>query len=166
MFRHRLLVTGLALLAAIASPVVPVVAQTPNAPAGDWPEHNRTLRGDCYSPLAQITPANVRRLRPVATFETGVKCSFQTVPVVVDGTMYLTTYNHTYAIDAATGKLKWKQVLDVKPAGTGAQRGVAYADGRVFRGAPDGYYGIDLSGVRRTAGAPPAAGPARSVPSR
>ena len=30
-------------------------------------------------------------------------------PIVVDGVMYITTsYNHVYAVDAVTGKQKWK----------------------------------------------------------
>jgi alcohol dehydrogenase (cytochrome c) len=139
MSRRRLIVTGLPVLGALASLAAPGVAQTTATPNGDWMTFNRTLRGDRYSPLREITPANVRRLRPVAAFETGVECSFQTGPVVVDGMMYLTTYKHTYAIDAATGKLKWKHVRSVEKTGLGSHRGVGYLNGRVFRGASDGY---------------------------
>jgi hypothetical protein len=35
--------------------------------------YNRTLQGDRYSPLKEITTANVKNLNPVATFDTGEK---------------------------------------------------------------------------------------------
>ena len=126
-----LLLSSLALFSAAGS-----LAQVPDS---DWHTFNRTYRGDRFSPLSEITAANVSRLQPVARFETGVETSFQTGPVVVDGTLYCTTYKHTYAIDAATGKLKWKDVADLKKTGLGSHRGVAHLDGKVFRGYSNGW---------------------------
>jgi glucose dehydrogenase len=68
-----------------------------------------TYAGDRFSPLTDITTANVARLRPVCTFDTGEQVSFQTGPVVVNGVMYLTSDRATFAIDAATCAVKWKQ---------------------------------------------------------
>ena len=71
----------------------------------------------------------------MCTFETGEQVSFQTGPVVVNGTMYLTSDRGTYAIDAATCAVKWKQSLAFPASSLQVNRGVAYDNGRVFRGA-------------------------------
>jgi alcohol dehydrogenase (cytochrome c) len=124
------------LMAALAA--VPSIAPVQGTGV-DWPTYNGNQLGDRYSTLHEITAANVHRLRPVARFETGTIASFQTGPIVVDGVLYCTTYKHTYAIDAATGKLKWKDVSDIKKTGLGSNRGAAFSDGRVFRGFSNGY---------------------------
>ena len=77
------------------------------------------------------------QLRPVARFDLGFTSSLQTGPIVVDGTMFLTAFKRTYAIDAATGQLKWKQ-MQPDAEGKGAHRGVAYMNGRVIRGSHNG----------------------------
>src|SRR5688572_3132548 len=77
------------------------------SPAGidtvaDWLTYNRTLEGHRGSPLADIDTANVRRLHPVCSFPLGERVSFQSGPVVVGGTMYVTSPEHTWALDAST----------------------------------------------------------------
>ena len=55
------------------------------------------------------------KLHLLHTFDLGKDVSsMQTGPVVIDGIMYFTTDTVTYAINAATGKLKWKWVRPVK----------------------------------------------------
>ena len=107
--------------------------------ANDWITFNRTYNGDRYSPLKQVTPANVGKLHLLHTFDMGSDASSnQSGPVVIDGIMYFATDTVTYAIDAATGVLKWKRKRDVAhPKGLGVNRGVAYYDGKLFRGASD-----------------------------
>jgi alcohol dehydrogenase (cytochrome c) len=102
---------------------------------GDWRAYNRSLAGDRHSPLQQVTRANVVRLRPVCSFDSKERLAFQTGPVVIDGTMYFTTDTNTYAIDAATCALKWKQRTSQPATYLKANRGVAFDDGRLFRGA-------------------------------
>jgi alcohol dehydrogenase (cytochrome c) len=108
---------------------------------GDWLTYNRTYNSDRYSPLKQITRANVKNLHLLHTFDLGKDVSsMQTGPVVINGVMYFTTDTVTYAINAITGALKWKRVRPVeKPAGYGANHGVAYLDGKLFRGASDAH---------------------------
>ena len=133
-------VTGLLLL--IASGAV-MAQDDPN----DWPTFNRTLQGDRFSPLDEITRSNVSSLKRVATFDSGQRLNFQSGPIVVDGTIYVSTVYHTYAVDGRTGKLKWKHVHKMPvPGGTGAHRGVAYLDGMIFRGFNDGIVaGLDAA---------------------
>ena len=113
----------------------------------DWTTYNRTLEGNRGSPLRQIDTANVARLRPVCAFALGERVPFQSGPIVVDGTMYVTTAEHTYALDAATCKLRWdhRYRYDPRPDfDLKVNRGVAYADGQVFRGSNDGrLYALD-----------------------
>ena len=48
-----------------------------------WPSYNRSLDGQRYSPLAQITTENVARLKPVCEMAMGEEGGFQTGPVVI-----------------------------------------------------------------------------------
>ncbi|HEU4698257.1 MAG TPA: PQQ-binding-like beta-propeller repeat protein [Gemmatimonadales bacterium] len=105
------------------------------ADAAEWRTYNRSYDGQRFSPLTQLTTANVAQLRRVCTYDTKEQVSFQTGPLVVDGTMIFTTDTATYAIDAATCAPKWKRGTGQKPTFLGAHRGVAYDGGRVFRGA-------------------------------
>lgn len=75
----------------------------------DWPGYNRSHAGDRFSPLRQINTTNVSRLRSVCTFDAKERVAFQTGPLVVGGTLYFTTDTNSYAIDAATCALRWKQ---------------------------------------------------------
>jgi len=58
--------------------------------------------------LKQISTANVKDLRLDWIFQTGQAGSFETVPAVVDGVMYLTAANgYAYALDARSGRQLW-----------------------------------------------------------
>jgi alcohol dehydrogenase (cytochrome c) len=122
----------------------PAFATTPIADIdtiADWIAYNRTLEGNRGSPLADIDTTNVSQLRPICSFDLGERASFQTGPVVVGGTMYLTTAERTYAVDAASCQLRWKHIYEYRPRpdfDLKVNRGVAYAGGRLFRGTNDG----------------------------
>ena len=95
-----------------------------------------------FYPAKQINSSNVAKLRPAFTFQTEVLESMETAPIVVDGVMYLTTsYNHVYAIDAATGKEMWHYKHKMGPVTTYCcgpnNRGVAIAGDKVFMGTLD-----------------------------
>ena len=95
-----------------------------------------------YYPASQINSGNVARLRPAFTFQTEVLESMETAPIVVDGIMYLTTsYNHVYAVDAATGKEFWHYKHKQGPVTTYCcgpnNRGVAIMGDRLFMGTLD-----------------------------
>ena len=81
----------------------------------DEPENWLHYRGDYsgrnHRPLKQINKENVGDLQAQWVFQTGVGAAakFQTVPLVVDGMMYLTApYNNGYALDARTGRVLWR----------------------------------------------------------
>ena len=88
-----------------------------------------------YSPLVQINKANVSQLEVAWTYSTGELKAIrgkhiESTPLVVDGTLYLTTaFLKVVALDAATGKHKW--TFDPFPNGT---KGILFASGGVNRG--------------------------------
>jgi len=76
---------------------------------GDWPMVRRTYDGWGYSPLDQITPANVARLRPAWVFSTGVANGHEAPPIVANGVMFVATPgNQVIALDAKSGALLWR----------------------------------------------------------
>jgi PQQ-dependent dehydrogenase (methanol/ethanol family) len=61
-----------------------------------------------FYPNRQINTGNVSKLHPAWIFQTDVKESLETTPIVVNGVMYVTTsFNHVYALDARTGEELW-----------------------------------------------------------
>ncbi|WP_234682280.1 pyrroloquinoline quinone-dependent dehydrogenase [Bradyrhizobium monzae] len=56
----------------------------------------------------QINQKNVKNLHVAWIYQTDVKESLETSPIVVDGVMFVTTsYSHVYALDAKTGRELW-----------------------------------------------------------
>ena len=80
-----------------------------NPDAGDWLMVRRTFNGWGYSPLKQITPANVSRLEPVWTFATGQENGHEAPPIVNGDYMFVATPgNQVLALDARSGELLWR----------------------------------------------------------
>ncbi len=95
-----------------------------------------------YYPASQINTGNVASLRPAFQFQTELVESMETAPIVVDGVMYITTsYNHVYALDAATGKEFWHYKHKMGPVTTFCcgpnNRGVAIMGDRLYMGTLD-----------------------------
>jgi len=95
---------------------LPVRAQEPKD-AG-WPAYGGTLEGQRYSVAQQIDATNVAQLQPAWTFHmhtfdtpspfSNWRASTETTPVLWEGTLYFDSpFDTVYAVDAATGKLKW-----------------------------------------------------------
>jgi len=77
----------------------------------NWLTFGRDYTNQRWSPLRQITSANVRTLQLKWIYQTGISRlgSFETSPVVVDGVMYVTTpYNTLMAVDARSGRQIWR----------------------------------------------------------
>ncbi len=109
----------------------------------DWLLYGRTYDNQRFSPLTQIDRSNVKRLAVKAIIHTGFFNSMEATPIVVDGTLYVSTPNdHVQAYDAASGELKWSYnpVLGYTDNCCGPQsRGVAVAYGKVFIAQLDGH---------------------------
>jgi alcohol dehydrogenase (cytochrome c) len=111
------------------------------ADSADWPSYGRDYSNRRFSPLAQISSGNVSQLRLAWRYKTGIPHSFEATPLVIDGTMYVSTpLNHVVALDAATGSKKWEYAHELSTTVhcCGAvNRGVAVYDGRVYMGTLD-----------------------------
>jgi alcohol dehydrogenase (cytochrome c) len=126
----------------------PAAAPTQSGAAnGDWITYNGPLGGDRFSPLDEITPANVARLRQVCAFDTPDTVSLQSGIVAVGGTLYFTAFDNTYAVDGATCAQKWKHHRAEPDTFLKVNRGVGYSDGAVFRGTSDGHV-LGLDAIR------------------
>src|SRR5918992_2562249 len=78
---------------------------------GDWTTYGGNDWNNRYSQLKSITASNVTRLVPRMVFQTGIARlgSFENTPIVVNGTMYVTTpYNTAMAYDLNTRKELWR----------------------------------------------------------
>ena len=151
MFRSRFINATLALLAAVALAPSAVSAQgiddarmkAANADNANWLLHGRDYGNQRFSPLDQINTGNVSKLVPKFIYQTGIAGTFQATPIVADGVMYISTpFSHVVAIDAATGKEKWryehKRTTDKLCCGP-SNRGVSLGYGKVFIGTVDAH---------------------------
>jgi len=104
----------------------------------EWLTFNGDYSANRFSTLRQITTRNVKSLRQVGRYQLPETTSFQAGPVMVGNTIYVTTATATYAMDARSGKLRWSNKYTPKSMGLGTPvRGVAYANGWLYRGTPD-----------------------------
>jgi alcohol dehydrogenase (cytochrome c) len=110
---------------------------------GNWLTYSRDLLGHRFSPLDEITTANVANLK--------VKWAFQfpsdrneVSPIVVDGIMYVTGPHWAAALDAHTGRQLWSWTRpipkDYRSIGFGqVSRGPAVLDDKLFVATLDCY---------------------------
>lgn len=98
-----------------------------------WSVYKADAASSSFSPLKQVNKENVSALRLAWTFNPGdarpgsrfgnAECN----PIIIDGTLYATSARHRlYALDAATGGLKWSYDPFEGGEGGGIYRGVAY----------------------------------------
>ncbi|MCD2172148.1 glucose/quinate/shikimate family membrane-bound PQQ-dependent dehydrogenase [Rhizobium sp. C4] len=98
-----------------------VVAQNPNlgeeTKTGNWPAYGRTEFGQRYSPLDQINATNVATLKEAWRVQTGDmkgpddvgETTYEVTPLKIDDTLYLCTpHNQAIALEATTGKERWR----------------------------------------------------------
>ncbi|MGV3515851.1 PQQ-dependent dehydrogenase, methanol/ethanol family [Luteitalea sp.] len=143
-----------ATLTAGRGPVAPTQEAKADVP---WAMYGLDAAETHYSPLTQITTANVARLGLVWSAELDAfPGQIQGSPIVVDGTMYTTgPWSVVVAVDARTGKVKWRWDPQIphptfKTDARGLRtrlgpslccgpvnRGVAYHDGKVYVGTLD-----------------------------
>ena len=107
-----------------------------------WLHSNMAYSNSRYFPADQISTSNVAKLRPAFVFQTDVRESMETSPLVVNGVMFLTTsFNHVYAIDAATGQEFWHYKHKMGPVTTYCcgpnNRGVAIQGDTLYMGTLD-----------------------------
>ncbi|MGB8338230.1 MAG: PQQ-binding-like beta-propeller repeat protein, partial [Burkholderiales bacterium] len=131
--------------APMSSSLVPVSQSMLDASLGDgnnWLHSNGDYTQQRYYAATQINADNVAKLKPAFIFQTAVMESMETAPLVVNGVMFLTTsFNHVYAVDAATGKEFWHYKHKMGPITTFCcgpnNRGVAAYNDMLYMGTLD-----------------------------
>ncbi len=111
-------------------------------PGGEWHLPGGDYASLRFSPLDQITTANVAELKQVTSLSTGIPRGHEGAPLVVNNTMYVVTPypNNVMAIDLVPegGRLKWMHEPLPDPRSVGiaccdvVNRGAVYADGKII----------------------------------
>jgi alcohol dehydrogenase (cytochrome c) len=122
---------------------------------GNWLTYSRNYEGHRYSPLGEITTANVSGLKVKWAFQFQDRRS-EVSPVAVDGILYVTGPNAAAALDARTGRTLWvwKRPIPSDYRNIGfprTNRGPAVLNDKLFVGTLDCYLvALDLkSGIER-----------------
>ena len=112
-----------------------------NPPAGDWLMARRNYQAWSYSPLDEITTANVQGLRLAWAWNMNEGGSNQQMPLVHDGIVYLiNTMNEVQAIDGATGELIWaNQVGPNRAIGFASMRNLAIYKDKIYLATTDAH---------------------------
>jgi len=123
--------------------------------AADWPDYGGNQARTRYSPLTQITPANVSSLTVAWTYDTGDAfkgSEMQCQPVVARGVLYATSPTlRVFALNAATGAVKWSfNPLQGETTPTRTRiRGLMYWERgdqqRIYFGARNWFYALDAT---------------------
>ena len=127
---------AIAMIAAVQYPLRDAAAQA-QATDVDWPYYGGDAGAQRYSPLLQISPDNVTRLKVAWVYHTGdisnggkdvSKSGFENTPIVVDGRMYISTpFCRVIALDPASGRELWSYDPQIK-------KDTVYSEGFINRG--------------------------------
>lgn len=144
-----------------ASAAAPAASSQQGGTPGDWPAYGRTQAGTRYSPLAQINLHNVKNLQVAWTFRTGdtkgpndpVEITDEVTPLKVGDLLYLCSpHQILFALDAASGALKWKFDPGLKADPTFQHvtcRGVSYHETAAAKAAGPGVPAASLPACAR-----------------
>src|SRR5438093_13594284 len=125
---RRTVFVAAVLLAVVSMTLAQVGTAPPNV---DYP-FSGNPGSQRYSTLTQINAQNVSQLKEVWRYDLGGPAQIQNQPVVIDGVIYGMGLTTTYALDAATGKVKWE--YSPPPISGRNPRGVGYwTDGKERR---------------------------------
>ncbi len=150
-------VSAVAVLAIVGSRTLPTHAAASYASVTDdrlidagkddgWLMYRHTFDSQGYSSNDQISTSNVATLKPVFTYDTGLKQGHEAPPIVNGRFMYLTTpLDHLIAMDSTTGKVLWKYVRPIPPVALKTvccdvvNRGVALYGDKVYMATLDNH---------------------------
>ena len=139
--------------AALGGPTLaaPNVSLDPQAigkpPVDNWTTFNGDYSGQRYSPLTQITPANVDQIAQqwaykitgVSSRRSGPATAIKCTPLLVNGTLYITIPDHVWALDARDGKEIWHYDWVDHGGHLIGQRGVGIWKTTVYFETPDNW---------------------------
>jgi alcohol dehydrogenase (cytochrome c) len=124
------------LAAALASGQV-TYEQIARAEPHNWLTYQGPYNAQRHSLLKQIHKGSVKSLVPKWIYHINNSSRLESVPVVVDGVMYVSQPNEVYALDGRTGRVIWDYRRNA--VRRGPNRGVAVYGHKVYFGTPDAY---------------------------
>lgn len=118
------------------TPVTDAMLQDP--PTGEWLTWRRGFDDQGFSPLKQITKANVSNLRIAWTWALSPGAN-EATPLVHDGVMFLhSPGDKIEALDAATGDLLWQYARQLPPGvNASAKRNISIYGDKIYMGTSD-----------------------------
>src|SRR5580704_15714486 len=116
----------------------------PDREPQNWLTYSATVNGQRYSPLAQITPANIKNLELQWVWQAKSVEKFETTALVVDGVLYtIEAPNNVYALDAVTGRIFWTLTYTPAPEARvccgRVNRGLAILGDTLYMGTLDAH---------------------------
>jgi alcohol dehydrogenase (cytochrome c) len=110
----------------------------------NWTSYHGDYTGRRFSSLREIDTSNVAQLRAAWVFHPGNSQRLEASPVVVRGTMYVTSANDVFALDARTGRTLWRYMRPVSSgllddAAAHKNRGVAVWQNFVYTETDDAH---------------------------
>ncbi len=138
-------VAGRASPSALSGPAPPELSTF----SGQWPAHNLNLANTRATTASPINSTNVARLKPKWRFKLageGAFGSFSSAPIALGQTIYLQDLSsNVYALDPATGKLRWKHTFNRSSVGP---NGVAYGYGKLYGATDTSAFALDPANGR------------------
>ena len=106
--------------------------------SSNWLSYNGDYSGRRYSELSQINLKSVTQLRAEWVFHAPNSDHLEVTPVVVNGMMFVTSANDTFALDAQGGRTVWRYTLPISEgliddASRHINRGVGVWHNRIYR---------------------------------
>jgi alcohol dehydrogenase (cytochrome c) len=110
----------------------------------NWLTYSGNMMSQRYSPLAQVTPQNVKNLEQKWVFQARSLEKFEATPLVVDGIMFtVQAPNDIVALDPLTGRVFWTYSYSPSPQSRPCcgrvNRGVAVVGDTLFMGTIDAH---------------------------
>src|SRR5580765_908494 len=117
-------------------------------PPDVWPTYNGDYSGRRFSELKQIDKATLAQLKVKWHYKiTGIPplrgsgpLIIKSTPLMVDGVLYFTIPDHVFAVDARTGREKWRFDFEDHGGHVLGQRGVGMYGNWVYFLTPDGWF--------------------------
>ena len=110
-------------------------------PGDDWLSYHGSYDSQRHSVLDQIKLSNVGSLVSKWVYHLPGAGGLQSVPIVVNGVMYVTQPNEIYALDGRSGRLIWRyqHILAKAPDREGPNRGAAVFEDKVYVTTTDSF---------------------------
>jgi alcohol dehydrogenase (cytochrome c) len=141
---RRLPLSLLLLAGSLAAQVTPDRLLNADKEPQNWLNYSGGFMSQRYSPLTQITPANIKNLELQWVFQARSLEKFEATPLVVDGIMYtVQAPNDVVALDPVTGRVFWTYSYAPSPLSRPCcgrvNRGVAIIGDTLFMGTIDAH---------------------------